>query len=133
MTASIASPAQPQGPGSQQWPPPGQQQGIGGMGSPQAGMGVQAGYPQPGPGMQPGAQMGYMPGQNVFRLLAICIAYQKCLLQCLLPITMPIDVSQAAAFVTTMLQAHQSTLAQDMLQALQSLQSATCMYQLLTG
>ncbi len=70
-SASTPSQPQPQGPGPQLWPPQSQQQqqGRAGMGSPQAGMGSQPGFSQPGMEMQPGAQMGYMPGG----LLHMCV------------------------------------------------------------
>lgn len=63
-SASTPSQPQPQGPGPQLWPPQSQQQqqGRASMGSPQAGIGSQQGFSQPGIEMQPGAQMGYMPG-----------------------------------------------------------------------
>ncbi|DBA99312.1 hypothetical protein WJX82_003226 [Trebouxia sp. C0006] len=63
-SASTLSQPQPQGPGPQLWPPQSQQQqqSRAGMGSPQAGMGSQPGFSQPGIDMQSGAQMGYMPG-----------------------------------------------------------------------
>ncbi|KAA6426541.1 MAG: VHS domain-containing protein [Trebouxia sp. A1-2] len=66
LFTSVSTPSQPQpqGPGPQLWPSQShqQQQGRAGMGSPQAGMGSQPGFSQPGIDMQPGAQMGYMPG-----------------------------------------------------------------------
>lgn len=63
-SASTPSQPQPQGPGPQLWPPQSQQQhqSRAGMGTPQAGMGSQPGFSQPGMEMLPGAQMGYMPG-----------------------------------------------------------------------
>lgn len=73
-TASPASQAAPQ-----LWPPTSPAQGRGGLGSPQAGIGMQGGFPQPGMGMQPGmgiqpgASMGYMPGglSFCFRLASV--------------------------------------------------------------
>ncbi|DBA95962.1 TPA: hypothetical protein ACH3X1_001480 [Trebouxia sp. C0004] len=64
ISASTPSQPQPQGPGPKLWPPQSQQQqqGGAGMGSPQAGMGSNPGFSQPGIEMQPSAQIGYMPG-----------------------------------------------------------------------
>jgi len=75
-SASTPSQPQPQGPGPQLWPPQSQQQqqGRAGMGSPQAGMGSQPGFSQPGIDMQSGAQMGYMPGWQVHFCKCACVS-----------------------------------------------------------
>jgi hypothetical protein len=48
------------------------------MGSPQAGMGSQPGFSQPGIEMQPGAQMGYMPGWQLPVCMYVCICLHAC-------------------------------------------------------
>ncbi|KAL3140272.1 hypothetical protein ABBQ38_004540 [Trebouxia sp. C0009 RCD-2024] len=61
-TASPTRQATPQGPAPQLWSPTSRAQGSSGMGGPQAGMGMQGGFLQPGMGHPPNAPMGYMPG-----------------------------------------------------------------------
>ena len=61
-TAQPTPQSAPQGATPRLWQQAGPGQSMGGLGSPQAGMGMQGGSPQPAVGMQPGAQMGYMPG-----------------------------------------------------------------------